>query len=297
VRVTDLYGIAGPVPFLDVHVDRDNLLFLDPSAIRNATDPLGRRAHDQLRSFVDEVLRCRVSPHQADRDKGLALMQQLHEPNQTRLGMSEQRVAGHGFGDELGGRLWDELRDNRARQAAALTRLEDLRLFVDGVGNDLVSDLTTRVVFDVLADFSQQMMIRYPSLTRGQRIGVFQVWDRSTTAWASTAVTLPYVTPHQLLLVPKGWVFWRTLMDPYAFYNRYGTETVQRERTKYSSRGRKLAPSKAALKGEFPHVRGLNIQQAVKCKQHDEDLVAAYRQWVDAEYEPLTDHQLDRFTT
>lgn len=133
MRVTDLYGIAGPVPFVDLYVDRDNLLFLAPSAIRNATDPLGLHADGQLVDYFNEVLRCRVSPHPADHTKGRGLLQQLHEPNETRLGMSARGVAGHGFGDELGDRLWDELAHNPACRAAALTRLEDLRPFVDGV--------------------------------------------------------------------------------------------------------------------------------------------------------------------
>ncbi len=109
-------------------------------------------------------------------------------------------------------------------------------------------------------------------------------------------MTLPYVAPHQLLLVPKRWVFWRTLMDLYAFYNHYGTGTVQRERTVRGRNGRLLSPSKKTLKEEFPHVRGLNTAQAAKYMNLGEDLVAAYRQRVDAEYEPLTNDQLERRT-
>ena len=37
MRITEHYLIHADVPFLDVHLDHDNQLFLDPSAIRNAT--------------------------------------------------------------------------------------------------------------------------------------------------------------------------------------------------------------------------------------------------------------------
>lgn len=294
MRVTDLYAIAGPVPFVDVHVDHDNLLFLDPSAIRSATDPLGLLAGGQLVSYFTEVLRCRVSPHPADHTKGQGLLQQLHEPNETRLGMSARRVAGHGFGDELGDRLWDELAHNLACRAAALTRLEDLRLFVDGVGNDLVSDLTTRVVFDVLDDFTQQMVVRYPALGRRLSTEIVNTWDGAGLHWTPSSRTLPLAAGRQLLLVPKGWVYWRTLMDPIIFYNRFGTETVQQERTTYDRDGNRSGPTKSALKAEFRHVRGLNNQQAALYRQHDRDLVAEYRQQVDETFTPLDDDELRR---
>lgn len=294
MRVTDLYRIAGPVPFVDVHVDHDNLLFLDPSAIRNATNPLGLRANGQLVSYFTEVLRCRASANPADHAKGRGLLQELHEPNETRLGMSARRVAGHGFGDELGERMWDELAHNAACRAAALTRLEDLRLFVDGVGNDLVSDLTTRVVFDVLAEFTQQMAVRYPTLGGHVSTEIVTTWDGVALRWTPTSTTLPLAAGRQLLLVPKGWVYWRTLMDPIIFYNRFGTETVQQERTTYDREGNRNGPSKAALKAEFRHVRGLNNQQAALYRQRDRDLVAEYRQQVDETFTPLDDDELRR---
>lgn len=295
MRVTQLFAIQGPVPFVDVDVDNDNRLFLDPSAIRNATDSLGRRAHHQLMSFFTEVLRCRASTSPVDHAKGRSLLQQLHEPSETRLGMAATGVAGHGFGDELGDRLWDELAANRACQAAAMTRLEDLRLFVDGVGNDLISDLTTRVVFDVLVDFTQQMTSAYPALAQHVTSEVVDTWDSTSQSWTPTSITLPLVSGRQLLLVPKGWVYWRALMDPFVFYNRFGTETVQQERSTYDQQGRRVGPSKAALKTEFKHVRGLNNQQAALYRQRDDrDLVAEYRHWVDEDFTPLDDDELLR---
>lgn len=294
VTVTDRYSISGPVPFLNVAVHQDNLLFLDPTAIRNSPDPLAQRAHRNLTGFFSEVLRCRLSPSPADQAKGLDLLKHLHEPNQTRLGMSARGAAGHGLGVGLGAQLWHELDINPACRAAALTRVEDLRLFVDGVGNDLVSDLTTRIVFDVLVDFTAQMMVRFPSLAVGATTQNVPLWDPTSSSWRPTEVPLPYVAPHQLLLVPRGWVYWRTLLDPYAFYNRFGTQTVQQERTTRDQQGKLWRPRKAALKTEFGDVRRLNNQQASKYMADGIDLVAAYRDQVDEEYEPLTDEQLQQ---
>ena len=35
-RISGHYRLSGELPFVDLHVDRDNKLFLDPSAIRNS---------------------------------------------------------------------------------------------------------------------------------------------------------------------------------------------------------------------------------------------------------------------
>lgn len=291
-RVAAHFGITGQLPFLNIDLHQDNQLFLDPSAIRNAvgTDPLAAHAHALLLDFFGEVMRCRTSTNPTDRAKGLALLQRLHEPNETRLGMSQSGSAGHAFGDELGSRLWDALAQPVFTLNPIGRRLEDLPLFVDRVGDDLVSDLTTRVIFEVLADFTVQMCSRYPSLGATVSTADVDLWDTGTSTWVDRGVQLPYVAPHQLLLVPKGWVFWRMVMDPHAFYNRYGTGTVQEERTTLDSRGRTVKPSKKSLQEEFPHVKELNNRQTTKYQsQHDRDLVAEYRDRVDADFVPLDD--------
>ncbi|WNB86454.1 hypothetical protein [Cellulomonas sp. ATA003] len=291
--ISEHYHLTGALPFLNVHVQRDNLLFLDPSAIRNSPAEHAIAAQLQLTSFFDEVSRCARSPHPADRDKGQKLLQQLHEPNETRLGMSANGVAGHGFGDGMGALLWHELRTNPACLHAALRKLEDVPLFIDGVGHDLISDLTTRIVFDVLADFTAQMMITYPSLAVGATTEVSPVWDATTLSWTTRSLHLPFVDGRQLLLVPKGWVYWRLLMDYEAFYNRHSTRTVQDERTTYDRDRNPVKPTKKALNAEFKDLKRLNNQQAVRYIREDVDLVGQYRAEVDAEFEPLDDNQLE----
>lgn len=296
-RISNYYGLAQPLPFVDVHVDRDNVLFVDPSMIRmrQAADPLARRAHDQLVGFMTAVITLRASADAGDQTKGLALLQHLHEPNETRLGMSRDGVGGHGFGAGLGERLWEELRTNPACRAAALTRLEELALFIDDVGDDLISDMTTRVIFNVLVEFTHQMMQYFPALAAGATTERIEVWDPAQTVWTEADLLLPHAAGRQLLLVPKKWVYWRTVMDPDAFYNRFGTATVQTERTTYKD-GQRYAPTKWSLKEEFPHRKELNRNQAAKYKEADQDLVVRYRNQVDETYVPMPDSELDRRT-
>jgi hypothetical protein len=297
MRITDHYGISGPVPFIDVHVERDNRLFLDPSAIRNGSDRRSKRAHDLLVNFFGEVLRLRASSLAADHDLGQKLLSNLHEPNQTRLGMSAKGVTGKAFGPGLANDVWDILGQSPAAREAVLTRLEHLPIFIEGVGPDLISDLATRIVFEVLVDFTREMMQTYPRLGAGATTVESNVYDPAVHAWTPVNFTLPYVAPHQLLLIPKEWTYWRLLMEPGPFYNRYATATVQMEQSTRDERGKLRGPSKKSLKVQFKDQRKLNNGQAVKYKQReDRNLVSEYQQYVDENFEPLADEEIERRT-
>ncbi|MGB0969736.1 MAG: hypothetical protein ACPGVG_02060, partial [Mycobacterium sp.] len=225
-RVTAHYGIDGPVPFVDLHVERDNRIFLDPSAIRNDSSPRGRTAYNQLTTMFTQVVDAARNSNPAAHANGRQLLRHLHEPNETRLGMSTFGLRGRAFGDELSTQFWDELHRNPACQRTVLHRLEDTRLFLDYVGDDRISDMTTRIVFNVLAHFTNEMMDTYPALRAGATTEPNDTWSNET-GWTERAYELPHAAGKQLLLVPRRWVYWRTLMEPVQFYNRYSTQVIQ----------------------------------------------------------------------
>ncbi|WP_344885826.1 hypothetical protein [Zhihengliuella alba] len=278
-------------------MDRDNLLFLDPSAIRNGSDALSKAANDTLIRFFAEVLRLRSSASPTDHAIGQELLSHLHEPNETRLGMSVASKFGRAFGSQHATDLWDLLGKSREAQASVMTRLEHLRLFADGVGYDLISDATTRILFGHLCDFTQSMMKRYPELMFGAKSVDAEVFDTSSLTWEARSTELPIADGRTLLLVPKGWVYWRTLMDVGPFYNRYASATVQDEQTVIRSDGKAIKPSKKSIREANRDMRTLNRDQATKYKtQKGRDLVAEYQEFVDREFDGLSDFEIIRRT-
>ena len=303
--VTQVYGITQPVPFLDVNVDSDNQLFLDPNAIRNGGDTYSRRGHDQLVDFFSEVLMCARSNNATLRAKGERLLQSMHEPNETRLGYTRHGSKGHGFAEGMGTRLWSEIRANptlhsgtgtgMSIQAAVLLRLERVPLFIKRVDRDMISDLTTRITFNVLADFTTHMMSTYPTLANGAVTRTHDVWDNSISDLTSAPITLPAVDGKQLLLVPTYWVFWRLVMDPESFYNRYATQVIQDEQTIYGSDGKPSKPTKASIKNQNPDHKGTNVRQATKyAREQDRDLAGEYEAEIDELFEPMDVDEIQR---
>ncbi|MGN5239311.1 hypothetical protein [Rhodococcus sp. SJ-3] len=297
VRVSSHYSITGSFPFVDVHIDKDNALFLDPSAIRNGSGPHAKKAQTQLESFFKEVVSAARSSSPAKLSKGRSLLRHLHEPNETRLGLSQVGSRGRAFADKLATQFWDELRVNPACQHSVLTRLEDTRLFLDMVGDDRISDMTTRIIFDVLADFTDDMMRTYPNLRNSSSTVETTVWNSAKLDWNEAKFTLPKCFGKQLLLVPRDWVYWRTLMSPVPFYNRYATEVIHEEHSVILSNGRRSGPSKKTIKDQNPEIRKTNNDKAVEYKtRHGRDLVGEYRSWVDQNFEPLNDNEIHRRT-
>ena len=269
-RVSSKYGLARPVPFLDVHVERDNLLFIEPSRVRVAArsgDPYAAAAVRTVTSYFDEVL---DTVRNNDRVRGLALLENLHEPNETRLGMTRNGVAGHGVGAELARQLWVAMRRNPAcRSAIIVRRIEDLAPFVDGVGPDLISDLMTRIVFGVLADFTADMINLYPQLGRGTSLADDLVWDITARSWVGRRVELPVAAGQRLLLVPTNWAWPRQLLTASSFYQVQALGRIQDKLTVVPRhRGaRPIAPRKLDLRIDHPNIRPTNIEQALDAAQ------------------------------
>jgi hypothetical protein len=217
-RVTRYYQLPKPVPFVDVWLEQDNRLFIEPSAIRAAAaggDPFAVAADLQLTSFFDEVL---LSVRSNNQRRGMDLLMQLHEPNETRLGMTEIGVAGKGMSRVMADKLWQELRRNPACQHVILVRrIEELAPFVDRIGPDRVSDMCTRIAFNVLIDFTTAMMSAYPALTRYTGIEDTMVWDAAKGCWLHRRATLPIAAGKRLLLVPTGFVWPLQLINAPSF--------------------------------------------------------------------------------
>ncbi|MDR7161772.1 hypothetical protein [Arthrobacter sp. BE255] len=287
MRITEHYKITGPVPFVDVQIERDNLLFTHPTAIRNDLGSiLAPSAMARIESFTAEVLRCRASPHAADRAKGLKMLQSgLNEPNETRLGYTQYGSKGHGWGPGLGDYLWNALNSPLCRDGL-LTGLDQLPMFIPRVGQDLISDMTTRLVFPELIDYTMHVVAQHPAMARDLRKASFTVWDPSTTTWTVIQDVLPFAGGRQLLLVPKAWVSNKLLMAARPYYNRFTTGSVQQERLRYLD-GKPDMPLKRDLQKEFPDVRGLNTSQTLKAANNGTNLIQLYTEFVDEHYEAL----------
>lgn len=287
--ITTHYGIINPVPFEDLDVACDNKVFIDPHAIRLSKTPVPfvTDAVAALDNFFDTVSRDAMSSSPADHRHGLDLLQHFEEPWETRMGMSLSGFSGRGGSIDVGSWIWGALQNDISAllRVGVLKHLEELPLFVNGIGRDITSDITTRIVFAPLADFTASMVSAYPEFTtRGHstRSVERQVWDSMGMKWEMKYVELPIVHGKPLLLVPKGWAGKRLLMSADRYYETQVLSFAQSEQASIVN-GKILKVKKDLLRKQPALARGRNTNTVVTLRAEGagRDILSEFRRFVD----------------
>jgi hypothetical protein len=293
--VTQYYAITSAVPFLDIDVDDDNLRFVDPFKIRMGLGPktFANAANACTSSFFNEVTRAVVSGNQAQRRRGLDLLQHFEEPRETRLGMSKHGFAGHGGADGVGQKIWDTLDGSAALLVGVgvLHEIEDIPLFVPDVGNDITSDLVTRVIFEPLVDFTNDCVAKFPELAGGTGLKQVtrQVWDPVSTTWVMKKVTLPTVDGKPLLLIPAEWTTHNLLLNAVRLYDTELLTHVQMERAVITAKGKILKTPKDRLKEDPRLHRGYDtiITIVEDAFGKGTNIVENFKRWAEGRYRDI----------
>ncbi|MEI2732230.1 MAG: hypothetical protein V9G08_09580 [Dermatophilaceae bacterium] len=290
--ITQYYGITRSVPFLDVDVDDDNRMFVDPFKIRMGLGPatFARAANACTSSYFDEVTSAVVSGHPGHRARGLDLLQHFEEPRETRLGMSKQGFDGHGGAEGVGQDIWDTLDGDASAlvRVGVLHQIEDIPLFVPGIDKDITSDLTTRIIFEPLAEYTQDCITHFPELAGRTGIQTFtrQVWDPASRSWAQKALDLPTVDGSPLLLIPDEWCTRNLLLNATRLYETELLSYVQMERAVRTDKGKLLKTPKDRLQQDPQLQRGYETIIRIVEDAHGKgtNIVANFKRWAQQRY-------------
>lgn len=218
-------GIEQPaLPFVDVELESDTRLYLDPRALLLDGPDWGGECVSLVQDFFGHVLRC---IRKGEHEKARTLLAQLREPNETRLGQSRGRPRGRALGDISSRDVWEALSKSRAIQTGMLTSLEETVLVIPGIGYDIVSDITTNLIREPLIAFTQMMCAEYGiPMTPGVDSG--PLWNPQAKAWASKFIELPVPKGGQkLVLVPKELVRRRTDYNVDEYFNNFVLTELQ----------------------------------------------------------------------
>lgn len=293
MKLSDHFKIEGPLPFVDVEVDCDTRLFIDPHAVRlleqRALRGPAAGAALHLDTFMATIVRGVMTRSGPDRDRAERILIEGNEPRETRLGMSARGYNGRGTARELGGEIWTVLNEDLQAlvEVGLLGQLELLPLFVEGVAEDRVSDLTTRVIFNLLIDFTNEMVERYPQL-RLNGDGLVQhtlrVWSPDLKDWCDRVCELPSAGGHPLVLVPADWVSPHLLLNARRYFNTTILDRVQFQKLIVLGNGAIKKLSKDALRRteRFSHAR--NARETLDAFDEQEDLLRLFTRFADLRF-------------
>lgn len=211
--------------FVDVDTSRDNPLYLDPYAIQIREDGWSAHCGDHIRSFFNELL----DQLRADNLARVAhLLSNLHEPNETCMGVSKGEPHGRAIGTKKASDLADALRRSRAFDTGILSDISEAELFIVGIGPDTISDLTTNILRGLLAEYTAaQCELHNIPTHRTNALG--PTWSIERLDWEGREYLLPQSNNRPILLVPKSSVRRRLSIDSQEFYNHFMVETLRQE--------------------------------------------------------------------
>lgn len=219
-------GLTQPyLDFVDIKLDTDLPVFLDPSAIKALNSPWGNELASLLQTFFEEVL----TLIRAGSDlKAQYLLSSLNERNEFHLGYSANESRGHGFGSGSAKSVWGALSQSAAVRTGLLKDLEDTALLIPGIGTDMISDAICNILRGPLIRYTQDMCNFYGvALTPDVDSG--PIWNAEKGRWDTGLVPLPVTPFGKVILVPKILVRQRLGYKFEEYYRHFLLPQMQQE--------------------------------------------------------------------
>ncbi len=227
-RFSQVYSLSNSqsqLDFVDIELTRDVPLYLDPYAIQLKSDDWSDLCMGQIRSFFTEVLNALREGNAA---RATHLLSNLHEPNETRFGVSQGRPRGRAIGEQKARSLANSIINSRAFETGVLADVAEAELFIKYIGPDTISDLTTNVLRQQLADYTVQQCELYDIGTQPTN-SLGPIWNAQTRDWQSVTLNLPTYDGTPILLVPKLSVRHHLALNSQEFYTHHMLEYLKAE--------------------------------------------------------------------
>lgn len=291
VRVSQHYNLDRTQPtldFIDVNINGDSRLFLDPRALRLLPSRWGDECVSIVQSFFRTVL---VAIHEGNHSHARNLLQVLREPNETHLGLSKGKSRGHGLGGESARDVWQALSRSEAVKGGLLEELEDSILLVEGIGSDIISDITTNIIREPLINYTRDVATYY-GIPLQPEVNSGPLWDPAQRTWYSELVALPVTDSGKLLLVPKIIVRRKMDYDVNEYYRQYVLERLREmelsantELVKLLKNGKSRVTKKDLTK-KYGSGKGVIVRET----RNHPDLLDEYRRDKREKFQPPLDH-------
>lgn len=257
-RFSEIYGLGLDQPqldFVDITPETDTALFIDPFAISLKEDQWSQKCNQHIVHFFETALGYVRAGNEVAAKQ---LLNGLSEPNETCLGLSRGQPAGRGVSGKQALDLYESLAQSQAAKSGLLEELAECDLFVEGIGRDKISDITTNIIRRLLIEYTQAQCELHNIALQGT-YPTGRYWDMDARQWRSDYAPLPVFGGKRLILVPKYSVRRSLALNAQEYYSHHIINFIQAEEFERSSplvrvlrNGERRPPHKKALKEKFP---------------------------------------------
>lgn len=187
------------IQFVDIPIDNEDLLaFICPFLIENnKTDKVASQISKRLRNFLTDLNTIYIKPN--DFKNGIPFLDHLHEPNEYHLGYSDSNK-GKAVSKNKAEQIFIFLRNNKfARQGLSITNeAHNVLLLVNGIGQDIMSDIIANVCRDIFANFTLNICNKYSIPTTDFPI---EFYNDKSKKWEIKTASLP-INNTLIILIP-----------------------------------------------------------------------------------------------
>lgn len=230
MNFTNFMGMAvsshANIDFVDVHVDADTRLYIDPERIALSRHPFAVAAREAIDDFFTEL--CHAAAARDD-DAVYQLLSYGREPNETHLGLSTSRSRGKGTTPEILMPIVDDMISMGLFDAGLITQLGDLQLWTPNFHYDRLSDLVTNIIRSVLVDYTYEQYELWQLPLPEVQYRSAPTWDVRTHSWVTYDFPHFFAEKFHTLLVPKAFVGQYMLSSPGELLHTYALRYRQQE--------------------------------------------------------------------
>jgi hypothetical protein len=258
MRVSDWAGLhnrQAELDFVNIDTDIDTRLFVDPYAIDIRGDAWSSECSRYLRSYFNALITALRNREDARAEH---LASHLHETNETFLGLSSGRPQGRGIGRDQAAQIIAALRASRAVETGLLTELAETELFIEGIGSDKISDLTTNILRGPLLAYTREQAELW-GMPLTSEVALDPIWDPNQEDWVQAPRETIVIHGKPVILVPKFAVRKVLSLNSQEFYNDYMVTYLQQEYLRAGQglvrvlrSGARAAPYKKDVKERHP---------------------------------------------
>lgn len=208
--------------FLDVDLNSDNALYIDPFLISLLPSPFANKANSTIKNFFACFKSAFINK---DMDKVHYLFDFVSEPKENCLGLSKNGTKnGRGFGEFNKLEMIESIAESNAIENNLVSNIEDIIIFVDNIDKDKLSDVVTNIIRWCLIEYTQAQCEMWGiKMIKGETL---PFWDPVDEEWQVADTNLLVIDGEEIILIPKAIVSPMNLFhkDQYKYYEIYEQE-------------------------------------------------------------------------
>lgn len=280
----------GGFNFVDVKVNSDTELFIDPCLIEVGISTFCIEANATMQDYFDHFYG--LYRNSKSLSEKIELFKYAHEINATKLGYG----SGNNGKAKTAGGMVETFKPLQALidSNIPLSKAIDLPIFIRDFAEDCMSDMLTNILFSVLSQYTIEQCQKY-AVPLSEIPRRYHFWDRKTHSWKLYEGLGLLINGSPILLVPKQIVRHCFYYNADQYFRSIILERKQEEQTTYSSDGKESKPTKKYLRKTLlkSHSDILEISESETLSDpklldtHHQRLISAYSS------REMSDNELD----